>query len=621
MRATYFFRMKNNSNKKITLIIITGLLLLSFTAINTVYNPLASDMSNYQDKPVLNYEKENWWLTELELLSETSIGQSTYPEIAIDSDDNIHIVWQDSTNDLLSSGVDIDIFYRLYDSSIESWSVLELVSTESTLSSVDPCLEVDSEGNVHVCWIDITDYLGSGGDWDVFYKTRSPVGVWSTTEVLSTLSDSHSANMDIAIDSKDNIHLAYKDNSDILGADTDDDIFYQWFDNSLSSWSAEILVTTESTGPSDWPSIAIDPIFDTPYFAWVDITDLLSSGSDLDIYSRSYDHTTSSFSSVLLVTEESSGHSYAPTIAFNSKGVPSVVWHDYAINMLDSGADVDIFHKSLNTISLEWVGLEVISSESNENAYEPHCVIDKEDRIYVIWYDYSELLFSGTDVDIFFKYKDPSATAWSDIKLVTTLSDNLATIPKIAVDTKGFVSCTWFDYDDLLSAGTDADIFYKQFVGTPSTPSLYPIYPNPASEVNLTLNWDYNPYASSYSLYRSTSPFTFATIGSMVPITTLSSNSFNDTLNETGLYFYGVVAHNEYGGSGLSNVESVRFNTDSSSSTEGFLGFLGSLSVLEIVTITGAIVLSQAIIAVIVVVIAKAGSKGSTSKSKGKKKK
>ncbi|MBY9000016.1 MAG: hypothetical protein KGD64_03805 [Candidatus Heimdallarchaeota archaeon] len=609
---------KYKQSRKITSIMITVLLLLSFTESSIIHNTVVAETSTNQSPPILNYEKDNWWLTELELLSDTSTDFSLHPDIAIDSNDNIHVVWDDGTDDLLSSGTDTDVFYKIYDSITETWSVTELVSSESTSASSEACLDVDSLGNVHVCWTDTTDYLGSGIDWDVFYKMRTPTGVWSTTTVVSTLSTAHSDNMDLAIDSDDNVHVVYKDNTDILGADSDDDIFYQWLNSSLSSWSASILVTSESISASDYPSIAIDPLSDTPYIAWHDITDLVSSGTDFDIFSRSYNHSSSSFSSVLLISEESSAHSYSPTIEFNSKGVPCVVWYDLA-NMLGSGVDQDIFYKYLNTVSNEWVGIEVVSSDSNLHSYRPHCVIDKEDRVYVIWEDYAELLGSGSDLDLFFKIKDPNVDSWSEIRLVTSLSDNFASSVKLAVDGNGFVSSVWYDYANLLSAGIDADIFYKKFVGTPSIPILLTIMPNPTSEENVTLNWKYNTYVSSYSLYRSKSHFTSASIGSMDPIVTLSSNNFNDTLNETGLYYYGVVALNEYGPSSLSNVESVQVVEDGIS--DGFLGFLSSIGIWEILTIAGVIILSQVLISLLISSIVKGGSKGGKNKGTTKKKK
>ena len=84
--------------------------------------------------------------------------------------------------------------------------------------------------------------------------------------------------------------------------------------------------------------------------------------------------------------------------------------------------------------------------------------------------------------------------------------------------------------------------------------------------------------------------------------------------------FLGVVAHNDYGDSGLSNVESVLLPEDSDVSGT-FFSFLSSIGILEILTIVGVIVLSQVLISLLISSIVKGGTKGSKGKSKSKKKK
>ncbi|MBY9000462.1 MAG: hypothetical protein KGD64_06075 [Candidatus Heimdallarchaeota archaeon] len=91
-----------------------------------------------------------WWWTDIELLSDMSSGHSYNPCILIDESENIHIVWVDQTNDLLSSGTDSDIFYMVWTSATESWSSLELISSESTGNSRTPKLAIDAQGVVHV---------------------------------------------------------------------------------------------------------------------------------------------------------------------------------------------------------------------------------------------------------------------------------------------------------------------------------------------------------------------------------------------------------------------------------------------------------------------------------------
>ena len=62
----------------------------------------------------------------------------------------------------------------------------------------------------------------------------------------------------------------------------------------------------------------------------------------------------------------------------------------------------------------------------------------ENDKIYVVWNDYSNIDNSGTDVDIFFRYYDGSK--WSDIQIISepVSGNNINTggsqSPKIAVE-------------------------------------------------------------------------------------------------------------------------------------------------------------------------------------------
>ena len=165
----------------------------------------STDSSSPLSKTEVN---ASWMWSEYEILSDTSTLDSKRPSIALDSEDNIHVVWYDNT-DLLGSDSDIDIFYRYYDISLETWSPIELVSTESTLSSYSPVIAIDSSDNVHVAWYDWTDFIGAGTDSDVFYKKKNAGGFWTTTEVISTESVFNVVSPSMSLDSNDNVYFSW----------------------------------------------------------------------------------------------------------------------------------------------------------------------------------------------------------------------------------------------------------------------------------------------------------------------------------------------------------------------------------------------------------------------------
>ena len=106
----------------------------------------------------------------MQVLSTESTEDSRTPSVAVDSSNNVHVVWYDST-DYAGSGTDYDIFYKRWDSSTSSWTSVEVVSEGSTSDSVVPSIDVDSSNNAHIVWMDYTDnFAGSGTDEDIFYR-------------------------------------------------------------------------------------------------------------------------------------------------------------------------------------------------------------------------------------------------------------------------------------------------------------------------------------------------------------------------------------------------------------------------------------------------------------------
>lgn len=83
------------------------------------------------------------------------------PSLAVDSWGNAHLAFQ--------SGF---IYYNVWNASTESWDSNTLITPESSWGASFPMLVVDSQNNLHVVWNEGTPMAGSGGDIDVFYKKK-----------------------------------------------------------------------------------------------------------------------------------------------------------------------------------------------------------------------------------------------------------------------------------------------------------------------------------------------------------------------------------------------------------------------------------------------------------------
>ncbi|TXT67381.1 MAG: hypothetical protein BAJALOKI1v1_110037 [Promethearchaeota archaeon] len=169
-----------------------------------------------------------------------NINESNSPSIATDTDGNVHVVWEDSTN-LESCGSDSDIFYANYSLLNGQWSHAKVISDNingtknwNINESNKPSIAIDAYGNIHVVWQDSTNLEGCGTDSDIFYINYSIItGQWSDVEVISDNTNGtknwntgFSYTPSVTIDGDGNVHIVWEDYTNLEGCGTDMDIFY-----------------------------------------------------------------------------------------------------------------------------------------------------------------------------------------------------------------------------------------------------------------------------------------------------------------------------------------------------------------------------------------------------------
>jgi hypothetical protein len=357
------------------------------------------------------------------VISTESINNSYSPSLAVDNYGNAHIAWYERS-DYAGSGSDYDIFYKFWDASSGKWSghinSTDVVSTESNDTDPEkPSITVDTAGNVHIVWEEPTNYGGSGGDFDIFYKNwNASSGIWSgyinNTDVISTESTGNSYRPSIATDESGNIHIAWQDFSDYTGSGSlQFDIFYKMWNITSKSWNGNInatdVVSMESTEGSTKPSLEVDN-FGNVHITWEEQTDYGASGTDIDISYKLWNASTDTWSGHINATDvistESINNSHNPSLAVDNYGNVHIAWQEES-SYGDSKTDKDIFYKNWNASSGIWRGkfnkTDIVSTESTGNSYLPSIAADESGNIHIAWQDYSEYNVSGTDSDIFYK--------------------------------------------------------------------------------------------------------------------------------------------------------------------------------------------------------------------------
>jgi len=518
----------------------------------------------------------SWGWSTPEVVSSVAAYNSREPSVAIDTSGNIHVVWEDFS-DYMSSGSHWDIFYRQWFRSNQTWLRTEVVSTTTTVGADSPQIAIDSQGDVHVVWQDYTNFFKAGLDIDIIYSKRNSVtNEWSGKALISIQSTEDSKTPDIAVDPSDNVHIVWMDETDRDGSGIDQDIFYRMWNVTSSNWGTVKLISSESNAGSYFPSITTDQ-FSNLHVVYSDESNIQGSGSDSDIVYKQYDANLQTWSTPVVVSYDNNNTriSHVPVVKTNPEGISHIVWVD-ASDVNGAGIDWDIFHSRYDPSTGTWSSASVVSSESSITSDYPDFAFDTLGNVYISWTDMVNYGGAGDDTDIFLKFWNATDETWGPLSLVSTGSNAVSRIPTIALDSYNFIHIIWEDRtDNYVNSGDDDDIFYKTLSGSPTAPKLTPISPNPSSDGIVTLYWSDSYGAGNYTIFRHSSLIT--TTASLSPIASVQTTHYIDNLTVDGTYYYVIVADNPMGSSSVSNSESITvslLDTSESSTAPGFEGYL-----------------------------------------------
>ncbi|MHA1126813.1 MAG: hypothetical protein ACTSO7_07595 [Candidatus Heimdallarchaeota archaeon] len=481
------------------------LLLILLTSLSLAISK--STKPNISYKIFKNSDKSLYVWSTAQVVSSTSDLRSLRPSISVDSNDNVHVVWMDQT-DLGSIGIDDDIFHKVWNTTTQSWSQVTVISSTSSLSSVDPIIKADDNGNVHIIWRDSSSLLSSGTDSDIFYRLwNQSINSWETIELASPLStlDVHWNYLDVK---NGTAYVVWQDTTNYLGNGADTDVlFSQRFTNG--TWTQATTVSVEGGGNSIYPFVFVDNDSNV-HVSWEDDTNYLGSGIDHDIFYRFLNVTTDTWSTTEVISSSSTLFSDRSKMVIDSKGNKYIIWVD-GTNLQSSGLDTDIFYRYWNATTKAWSNVLLLSDSSDGNSNVASILIDSFDNIYTVWFDATDIASSGFDQDVFFRYWNSTAKSWSDYTVVSIHSTDDSWRPIIDIDSENQLHLVWQDRTiNYGGSGGDIDILYSK--GLIPEPSPYLIFVNQPEEIvhldedtkTYYLTWtasDANVSSPSYTLF------------------------------------------------------------------------------------------------------------------------
>jgi len=346
-------------------------------------------------------------------------GGSSHPAIAVDSEETIHVVWQDSTPG------NLEIYYKKSTDGGATWSRSKRITWSSSYS-YDPAIAIDSNDVIHVVWRDDTP-----GNWEIYHKKSTDGGTtWSPTRRI-TWTSGETKGPAIALDSNLNTHVVWHD--DLPG---NYEIYYKRSTDGGTDWSPAQRLTWTAEYSMD-PDIAVDP-GNTIYVAYRDNT----PGNE-EVYLKRSSSAGKGWDAAKRLTW-TSGWSQFSTLAIDGAGGIHLVWDD------PTSGNAEIYHKKSTDGGDHWSAIKRLTWTSN-GSFEPDMAVGATDNIHVVWED-----FTPGVPEIYYKTSADGGATWSAVQRITWTSGQ-SMAPSIAADSSGAVHVFWHD-----NTPGNYEIYYKK---------------------------------------------------------------------------------------------------------------------------------------------------------------
>ena len=346
-------------------------------------------------------------------------GGSSYPAIAVDPSDNLHVVWEDDT-----SG-NSEVYYKKSTDGGATWAGNQRL-TWTAGDSQRPAIAVDSGGTLHVVWTDHTP-----GNPKIYYKKSSTGGDnWSGSQTL-TWTGGAAGSPAIAVDSSDNLHVSWYAFT-LEGID----IFYKKSTNGGAGWTPRQRLTWNS-GYSQDPDLAVSSSTNI-HVVWEDNVPGYS-----DIYYRKSGDGGASWSTVRRLTW-TAGSSISAVLAVAPSGALHVFWAD------DTPGNDEIYAKRSTNGGANWTANQRLTWISGDSI-GPAAAVGSSGNLHLFWADY----ISGS-YDICYKKSTNGGANWSTIQRLTWNS-GYSSYPAVAVDSSGGLHLVWQD----VTPG-NSEIYYRK---------------------------------------------------------------------------------------------------------------------------------------------------------------
>ena len=449
----------------IAMFLIATLLYPSFGMMNTSTQIIGTARADYVEaNNNTNCIEEDplvpGWSKDVRLTNDSA--ESEHPDIAVDSKNNIYVVWQDHRDE------SYELYYKKSRDGGKTWcSDTRLTSISG--SDKAPSVTIDQNDGIHVVWSH-----GGGGNAEIYYKNSLDGGdIWSGNMGLTHASGDSFTPKIVAYE--DTLHVVWSDKRD-----GNFEIYYKRSDDGGNSWSDDRRLSN-TTGDSRVPYIAVD-LNGNLQVVWQEESTLG--------YKNSMDKG-DTWSAIKTINNSTMGSLGGIDTAVDSKGDIHVVWGDTR----DQGAAFEhIYYDKYTNEKNMWMNssIDITKNFTSIDSFMPSIVCDVNDNIYVVWKSTNR---SDNSNELYYT-KSKDGIVWDPVTRLTHVIYGSRMQPEIAIDKNNILHLTWFDQRE--DEDQNLEIYYKNTIYSVSekpitvTQSLNQTMCKPGNSITVSGNAVYN---------------------------------------------------------------------------------------------------------------------------------
>lgn len=341
-----------------------------------------------------------------------SNGESSNPQIAVDSRGDINVVWESFDSNAQTSST----FFSRSADGLNFSAPVDLCGAGESCES--PEIAIDSNDRINLVW---ATAACSECTLDVFYSRSKNAGASFSSPVnLSNNPNPLVSAPQITAGPGNSLNVVWsKGNS---GAT---EVYYTHSSNG-SSFSTPTTLSVGSSGDSSFPELALGP------------------------------------ARFLNASQQQAGRSTLRASRFSQRNLPTQCDAINAAWFNDVAGDI-FFSRSVNH-GVSFSAPEAVSTPTGSSGTQPYMAVDPEGRISIVWQD------AATDNILFTRSNDGGAT-FSKPRDVSS-SPSFSFSPQIALDLLGNLNVAWFDNttpieDVFFARGTSLNMLRRQVRALP----------------------------------------------------------------------------------------------------------------------------------------------------------